>query len=354
MSGTLTAGVGTFTTATVGGLAVSVAGHTHPFSAITGTVPVAQGGLGSVTYPTSGQTEFLLAYSRTGATFAPITLGAADDTTLYYTGGGLRFGKLPIAVLNLPGGTTTFLRGDGTFAVPSAGSVSANDVTAGTFAGASYVFSNAVRVDSGLRIPDNEYLYRWTGSSAVGGLRYSTTISRWEFGALLSPASLGTGTADSTTVLHGDNVWRAPAAAAWTLQEKASDETKTSDATMSSAGVLSISVTSGRSYRLRGVLHFTSVNGSGDAKIDIDGPTVTLLRFNTTHMVGASGSNGRATAIGAAITITGTAEEAFVRFDALVVPSASGTLTLRWAQNTASTNSTTLLKGSWAEYRELT
>jgi hypothetical protein len=164
--------------------------HTHDASAITtGALAVARGGLGLVSYPITGQEEFLLAYSRTTGTFAPITLGAANDTTIFYSGGALRFGKLPVANLVLPGGTSAFLRADGTWAAPVVTGISASLVTAGTFPGPLYTFQDGLNVNGALTVAGAGSF----GSLSVGGVGVSLVGHTHGPGAITGGGAFGAG-----------------------------------------------------------------------------------------------------------------------------------------------------------------
>jgi len=291
--------------------------------------------------------------------------GASARDVLQVSGGAAAWGPMPLfnntqlgAVPASGGGTSNFLRADGTWAAPSVATVSASSVTAGTFSGASYIFSNAVRFDSGLRLPDNEWLYRWDGAAAVNGIRYNTSISRWESPARWSAASLGTGTADSTTYLRGDGTWQTPPGATWTVVTKTADENKANTATTTDDPDLAFNMAANTRYQIRGRLHATNAGGAEDFAWRHAGPaSPTFVRVRRTGQVGASGGAGQSidTAYSSAnITVTGTADTYFVEFEAVIENgSTSGNFRIQWAQATSGATNTTLLRGSYLEYRAI-
>ncbi len=115
-----------------------------------GTLVVARGGTGLGTYPTTGDNERIVAYDRTAGTYTTVTSGASRKF-LTTAGGALAWDFLPVFNTTQDGavptpasalGATYYLNATGNWSVPTISSLSASNVTNGTFAGTTYAFTN--------------------------------------------------------------------------------------------------------------------------------------------------------------------------------------------------------------------
>lgn len=130
---------------------------------ITGVLPYANGGTNNSTVPTANSGDYVLVYdSSTGVAKVINVSGAGTTQFLRYNNGDVLFDTPPTFTSGAAGyapasggGTTNFLRADGTWTTPTVGSVSAANVTAGTFPGATYTFSDSLTVTSDLTVDTN-------------------------------------------------------------------------------------------------------------------------------------------------------------------------------------------------------
>jgi hypothetical protein len=130
---------------------------------VTGALPYANGGTGNTSVPTANSGDYVLVYdSSTGVAKVINVSGAGTTQFLRYNGGDVLFDTPPNFTSGAAGyapasggGTTNFLRADGTWTTPTVGSVSASNVTAGTFPGATYTFSDSLTVTSDLTVDTN-------------------------------------------------------------------------------------------------------------------------------------------------------------------------------------------------------
>ncbi len=134
----------------------------------TGVLPYANGGTNSSTVPTANSGDYVLVYdSSTGVAKVINVSGTGSTQFLKYNGGDVLFDTPPNFTSGAAGyapasggGTTNFLRADGSWAAPTISSISANNVTAGTFPGATYTFTDEVKatdltVDTNLLVTDS-------------------------------------------------------------------------------------------------------------------------------------------------------------------------------------------------------
>ena len=164
---------------------------------VTGTVAIANGGTNATSYGTSGTGTRALVYSITNGAFEAVAAGSSGQFLQSAgTTGDITWATPPTFTSSAAGyapasggGTSNFLRADGTWAVPAVGSVSANNVTAGTFSGANYYFTNNVRFDSGARVA---FGYGYTIDNAGG-----SPVS------VLTATTLGTGVVNSSLTSVG-------------------------------------------------------------------------------------------------------------------------------------------------------
>lgn len=164
---------------------------------VTGTVAIGNGGTGTTNYFVSGSGTRAIVYDVVSNAFEAVVAGTAGQF-LQSAGstGDIVWATPPNFTSSAAGyapasggGTSNFLRADGTWAVPAVGSVSANNVTAGTFSGANYFFTNNVRFDSGARVA---FGYGYTIDNAGG-----TPLS------VLTATTLGSGVINSSLTSVG-------------------------------------------------------------------------------------------------------------------------------------------------------
>ena len=145
----------------------------------------------------------------------PTVNGVAIGGGTYTAGTGLTLSgnefslTTPVAPANLGSGTansTTFLRGDGTWATPTA-TAAAGSLTGTTLA------SNVV--SSSLTSVGTITSGTWSGSfGAVSGANLTSLNASNLSSGTVGTARLGSGTANSTTFLRGDGSWAVPTASA--------------------------------------------------------------------------------------------------------------------------------------------
>lgn len=167
-----------------------------------GTVPIAKGGTNKTSYSTTGTGTRVAVYDQGTGAFDVVSAGSSGQFLQSSgTTGDVQFATPPNFTSSAAGyapasggGTTNFLRADGTWAVPAVGSVSANNVTAGTFSGATYTFSNSVTFTSGVRVAFGEtYKILNSGGTAVDVLSATTLGSGVINSSLTSVGTLTSG-----------------------------------------------------------------------------------------------------------------------------------------------------------------
>lgn len=169
---------------------------------VTGTVAIANGGTNATTYGTTGSGTRAIVYDIGSNAFEAVSAGTSGQF-LQSSGsaGDILWATPPNFTASAAGyapasggGTSNFLRADGTWAVPAVGSVSANNVTAGTFSGATYTFSNSVTFSSGVRVAFGEtYKILNGGGTAVDVLSATTLGSGVVNSSLTSVGTLTSG-----------------------------------------------------------------------------------------------------------------------------------------------------------------
>lgn len=169
---------------------------------VTGIVAIANGGTNKTSYTVSGTGTRVLVYDPSTGAFDVVSAGTSGQFLRSSgTTGDVFWATPPNFTTSTAGyapasggGTSNFLRADGTWAVPSVGSVSANNVTAGTFSGANYFFTNNVRFDSGARVAfGNGYTIDNAGGSPVSVLTATTLGSGVVNSSLTSVGTLTSG-----------------------------------------------------------------------------------------------------------------------------------------------------------------
>jgi len=293
---------------------------------VTGALPYANGGTGNTSVPTANSGDYVLVYdSSTGVAKVINVNGTGTDKFLRYSGGDVLFDTPPNFTSGAAGyapasggGTTNFLRADGTWTTPTVGSVSANNVTAGTFPGATYTFSDSLTVTSDLTVDTNLIktdstnnrvginqttpLYaldvtgtaRVTGTTTFNGLTYTWPASQT---ANYYLQTNGSGTLSWATVSGSDP---------WTYQKLTSDYTTTSAtlATISVGGVsLEFTPAANTHYEFEGVLMLRTSTATNNPRTGIAWPTGMTDGVVFMNQTGAAATTGVYTAGNIAATV---------------------------------------------------
>lgn len=170
--------------------------------------------------------------------------------------------------------------------------------------------------------------------------------------------------ADGTVSLHATTAasYAAALGVGWTVVEKTTDETITSDSTLSDDATLKFSVSANTKYRFRFVVFFRSPD-TPDFKFALSGPsspTLLSARMSYAAAFGAvihSRPFGQYSGLAASLTgsPSGTENEGgFVIIEGVLHNGAnSGTVAFQWAQNTSDASNTTVLAGSYLEWKQV-
>jgi hypothetical protein len=155
--------------------------------------------------------------------------------------------------------------------------------------------------------------------------------------------------------------WATPSASTnyRTLVTLGSDVASTASTSFQNITGLSFSVTSGTTYRFYALLVYTASATTIGLKGSLTSPAITLLAYTTRTPLAAAGTatndwvNGAATTDAAAITsstssVTTTGNIMII--EGVIKPSASGTLQLRFAPETATASGIVIKAGSTLEY----
>lgn len=141
----------------------------------------------------------------------------------------------------------------------------------------------------------------------------------------------------------------------WKIVGKTSDETITSDSTLSNDAVLLFPVAASTKYAFRFMVFFSS-GGSEDFQFTVTCPSApTAFRF--THQSFATGGSfvaGIESTSGAANSVLGTGGNGYVVIEGFLQNGAnSGNVTLQWAQTSSGGSDTTVYAGSTVQYKSL-
>ncbi|MBK8506166.1 MAG: hypothetical protein IPL46_30585 [Saprospiraceae bacterium] len=159
----------------------------------------------------------------------------------------------------------------------------------------------------------------------------------------LSPASGG----DTTKFLRADGTWKKPQISSGLSSITTSNFNVTSNTTLANIPNLSCNVEAGKTYALEAVL-FTS-GGSGGTKVAISGSaTSSSTIYSGYAVILYAGIQGyaRSTSLGGAV-VTSSYNGGDINITGTVQVSASGTLTVQFAQGYSNATASTVLAGSF-------
>lgn len=143
----------------------------------------------------------------------------------------------------------------------------------------------------------------------------------------------------------------------WTVEQKASNETRASTSTYADDASLVFGVAEASRYAFRAVVFFDT-SAAADFKYQVQGPaSPTLVRYEVKHIApGTTAYAGQAvqTAFAQSTAITGAGTTGgFVEINGIVHNGVNGGIVrIQWAQNTLDASNTTVLAGSYLEWMQ--
>jgi hypothetical protein len=180
---------------------------------VTGIVAIANGGTNKTSYTVSGTGTRVLVYDPSTGAFDVVSAGTSGQFLRSSgTTGDVLWATPPNFTSSTAGyapasggGTTNFLRADGTWAAPpTTTTISANNVTAGTFPGTLYTFAGSARITEDLIVDTNTFVVDSVNNRVgVGTATPSNTLHVAGSGTVARMASATTDS--SVTIAHSGN-----------------------------------------------------------------------------------------------------------------------------------------------------
>jgi hypothetical protein len=141
----------------------------------------------------------------------------------------------------------------------------------------------------------------------------------------------------------------------WANVSKTADQSKSSDTTFASDATLTFTLNKSTDYLVRGRVFFTTT-ATADFKFRFTGPaSPTSVRIMRKGVAGGAAAYSEIlidTAYSVAVELLGAGVEGLVEFDAIIENGLNaGAFAFQWAQSTSSATNTTVLEGSYLEYR---
>lgn len=150
-------------------------------------------------------------------------------------------------------------------------------------------------------------------------------------------------------------------ASAWTTVFKTSDESRSSTTTLANDSELTVALTTGHTYHIRGVFYLSMANGTMGARFaSAYSSTSSSLSCQMLQQIAASSIvNTNTYSISASTHFSGSggagsiAGVTTIQFDLRIVTTGSGTFAIQWAQNVSNGSNITCQAGSYLEWAQV-